>query len=135
MSDGERRDSGFPAVTDVVTQNGIDAYAEISGDFNPLHVDPEAAAASEFGGIIAHGPIALHAFFRAATEWLGMDALPAGSEVKVTYRAPTRPGDEIAVRLGELETGEDGRAELKAECIKQDRTTVVSVTAVLPAVG
>ena len=121
----------FPTVTELVTQDSIDAYAEISGDFNPLHVDPEAAAASEFGGIIAHGPVALHAFFRAATEWLGTDALPAGSEVKVTYRAPTRPGDEVTVRLGELQAGEHGRSELKAECVTQDGTTVVSVTAVL----
>ena len=37
----------FPTVTDRVTQVGIDAYAELSGDFNPLHVDAEAAAASE----------------------------------------------------------------------------------------
>jgi 3-hydroxybutyryl-CoA dehydratase len=122
----------FPEVTDVVTQDGIDAYAEISGDFNPLHVDPAAAAASEFGGIIAHGPIALHAFFRAATEWLGVEALPAGSSVKVTYRAPTRPGDEVSVRLGEMSTLDDGSRELAAECVTQEGTTVVSVRAVLP---
>jgi 3-hydroxybutyryl-CoA dehydratase len=123
----------FPRVTDLVTQDGIDAYAEISGDFNPLHVDPEAAAASEFGGIIAHGPIALHAFFRAATEWLDTDALPAGSEVKVTYRAPTRPGDQVACRLGELTQGDDDRVELSAECVTTGDTTVVSIKAVLPA--
>jgi 3-hydroxybutyryl-CoA dehydratase len=122
----------FPTVIDLVTQDGIDAYAEISGDFNPLHVDPEAAAASEFGGIIAHGPIALHAFFRAATQWLGSDALPAGSEVKVTYRAPTRPGDEVSSRLSELSPTEDGRIAVTAECVTQDDTTVVSVKAVLP---
>jgi 3-hydroxybutyryl-CoA dehydratase len=121
----------FPAVTDRVTQEGIDAYAEISGDFNPLHVDPEAAAASEFGGIIAHGPIALHAFFRAATEWLGSDALPPGSEVKVTYRAPTRPGDDVACAVRELRDTGDGRTEVEAECVKQDETVVVSVKAVL----
>jgi 3-hydroxybutyryl-CoA dehydratase len=121
----------FPAVTDRVTQEGIDAYAEISGDFNPLHVDPEAAAASEFGGIIAHGPIALHAFFRAATEWLGSDALPQGSEVKVTYRAPTRPGDDVACAVRELRDTGDGRTEVEAECVKQDETVVVSVKAVL----
>lgn len=120
-----------PVVTDVVTQDGIDAYAELSGDFNPLHVDPEAAAASEFGGIIAHGPIALHAFFRAATEWLGSDALPAASEVKVTYRAPTRPGDEVRCELREREDLGDGRTAVKAECVKQDGTVVVSIDAVL----
>ena len=68
-ADDRRRE--FAGITDEVTQDGIDAYAELSGDFNPLHVDPEAAAASEFGGIIAHGPIALHAFFRAATSGWG----------------------------------------------------------------
>lgn len=121
----------FPSVADVVTQDAIDAYAEISGDFNPLHVDPEAAAASEFGGIIAHGPIALHAFFRAATEWLGLDALPAGSEVKVTYRAPTRPGDEITCEVRELEREADGSVSVAADCVNQEGTTVVTIAAVL----
>src|SRR4051812_32276488 len=101
---------------DVVTQATIDAYAELSGDYNPLHVDPEAAAASEFGGIIAHGPIALHAFFRAATDWLGTEALPPGAEVKVTYRHPVRPGDTIAC-VAEPEAA-DG--ELAASCRNQD---------------
>lgn len=121
----------FPRVVDAVTQPGIDAYAELSGDFNPLHVDPEAAAASEFGGIIAHGPIALHAFLRAATEWLGAEALPAGSEVKVTYRAPTRPGDAIAAEAREIAQRPDGRHDVAADCVNQDGTTVVSVRAIL----
>ena len=124
--------SGFPPVTDTVTQAGIDAYAEISGDFNPLHVDPEVAAASEFGGIIAHGPIALHAFFRAATEWLGTDALPAGSEIKVTYRAPTRPGDEVSCQVSELRPRDDGLDEVRADCVTGAGTTVVTVQSVLP---
>jgi acyl dehydratase len=121
----------FAAVTDHVSQDGIDAYAEIFGDFNPLHVDPEAAAASEFGGIIAHGPIALHAFFRAATSWLGSDALAPGSEVKVTYRAPTRPGDDVRCEIREQRDGDRGSTEAEAECVKQDETVVVSVKAVL----
>jgi acyl dehydratase len=122
----------FPNLTDVVSQDVIDAYAEMSGDFNPLHVDPEAAADSEFGGIIAHGPIALHAFFRAATEWLGVDALPPGSDVKVTYRAPTRPGDRVTCRLTSLRESAGGRRELEAECVTQEEATVVSVRAILP---
>lgn len=122
----------FPAVTEPVTQDVIDAYAEISGDFNPLHVDPEAAAASEFGGVIAHGPIALHPFFRAATKWLGTEALPPGSEVKVTYRAPTRPGDRVSCRLEDITTLAGGDHELDAACVTNDGTTVVSIRAHLP---
>jgi 3-hydroxybutyryl-CoA dehydratase len=123
--------SDFGGVTEDVTQAGIDAYAELSGDFNPLHVDPEAAAASEFGGIIAHGPIALQAFFRAATTWLGVDALPPGCEVAVTYRAPTRPGDAVTCELRSLAEAGGGRAEITADCEKQDGTPVVSVRATL----
>lgn len=121
----------FPTVSDRVTQDAIDAYAELSGDFNPLHVDPEVAAASEFGGIIAHGPIALHAFFRAATEWLGADALQPASQVRVTYRAPTRPDDEIRCELREQQELPDGRVAVEADCVKQDGTIVVTVRAVL----
>jgi len=121
----------FPKVVDEVTQPGIDAYAELSGDFNPLHVDPEAAAASEFGGIIAHGPIALQSFLRAATAWLGVEALPPGSSVQVTYRAPTRPGDHVAAEVRAVAERADGRHDVEAECVTQDGTTVVSVRAVL----
>jgi 3-hydroxybutyryl-CoA dehydratase len=124
--------SDFVSVTDTVTQDAIDAYAELSGDFNPLHVDPAAAAASEFGGIIAHGPIALHAFFRTATTWLGSDALAPGSEVKVTYRAPTRPGDAVSCVVESVGATEDGRLALEAQCVTGEGTTVVSVKALLP---
>lgn len=109
-------------MTESVTQASIDAYAELSGDFNPLHVDPAAAAASEFGGTIAHGPISLQPFFRAATELLGTEALPPGTTVAVTYRHPVRPGDEVSCAF-------DGSAA--TECVNQDGVTVVSVEASL----
>jgi acyl dehydratase len=125
------RPGDFPSVTDTVTQASIDAYAELSGDFNPLHVDPVAAAASEFGGIIAHGPIALHAFFRSATDWLGADPMPPGSSVQVTFRAPTRPDDAVACQLTSLEDADDGATRIEAACVKQDGTTVVTVKATL----
>lgn len=112
---------GFGYGGDVVTEATIAAYAELSEDFNPLHVDLEAATASEFGGIIAHGPIALHSFFLAATAWLGVEALPPGSQVKVTYRHPVRPGDRVACAGSPSES----------ECVNQAGTTVVSVRSTL----
>jgi 3-hydroxybutyryl-CoA dehydratase len=38
-----------------VTQGMIDAYADLTGDYNPVHVDPVYAATTRFGGCIAHG--------------------------------------------------------------------------------
>ena len=38
-----------------VTQETIDAFAATTGDRNPIHIDPEYAASTQFGGTIAHG--------------------------------------------------------------------------------
>ncbi len=41
-----------------VTEADVMAFAEVTGDFNPVHVDEAAAARSPFGGRIAHGMLA-----------------------------------------------------------------------------
>lgn len=123
---------GFPSVSEAVSQETIDRYAEISGDYNPIHVDEEAAAASEFGGTIAHGPIALQTFFRSLTEWLEAPAPPEGSVVQVTFRAPTRPGDTIRCELRDLDRS-GSATELSAECVNQTDATVISAKATVPS--
>jgi 3-hydroxybutyryl-CoA dehydratase len=118
----------FPSASEHVTQETINRYADISGDYNPIHVDEEAAAASEFGGTIAHGPIALQTFFRSLTEWLDSPAPPAGTVINITFRAPTRPGDTIHCELRE----QDGD-EITAECVNQTDATVISAKATIPS--
>ena len=54
-----------------IDQQRIDAFAEITEDRQFIHIDPEAARATPFGGPIAHGFLTL-AMFSA----LAMDALP-----------------------------------------------------------
>jgi acyl dehydratase len=43
----------------VVTQDDINTFADLTGDWQPIHVDPELAAQSPFGGTIAHGFLTL----------------------------------------------------------------------------
>jgi acyl dehydratase len=38
-----------------VTQDAIDAFADVTGDHQWIHVDPERAKDTPFGGTIAHG--------------------------------------------------------------------------------
>jgi len=45
----------LPELIQAVDQNMIDAYADASGDINPLHIDPEFAKTTFFGRTIAHG--------------------------------------------------------------------------------
>jgi acyl dehydratase len=42
-----------------VSQERIDQFAQATGDFQFIHVDPEAAAKTPFGGTIAHGFLTL----------------------------------------------------------------------------
>src|SRR5918911_631509 len=42
-----------------VTQDRVDAFADVTGDHQWIHVDPERAAKTPFGGTIAHGFLTL----------------------------------------------------------------------------
>ncbi|MBK9129480.1 MAG: MaoC family dehydratase [Phycisphaerales bacterium] len=51
------------------------AYAEITGDYNPIHVDPEFAARSPMKGVIAHGTMSMNLLWQSIAATLGEDAL------------------------------------------------------------
>lgn len=77
-----------------VRAEDITAFAEISGDHNPVHLDHSFARDTAFKGIIAHGM--LSAGYISAV--LGND-LPGSGAIYVgqtlSFRAPVRPGDEV----------------------------------------
>ncbi len=58
-----------------VTQADIDLYAELTNDFNPLHVDPEFAAATPMGGTIAHGTLSVNLIWQSLARTVGATAL------------------------------------------------------------
>lgn len=80
-----------------VTQADIDAYADLTGDYNPLHVDAEAGRRSPFGSTIAHGPLPL-AFLQRAVEERHGSAWPRGLHLDARYVGPTLPGDVVEVQ-------------------------------------
>ena len=78
----------------------IAAFAELSGDRNPLHLDEEYARGTAFGGRVAHGAqgIAL------ATRLMAQSGLTAGTLVALLgldwrFVAPIRPGDRLSLKL------------------------------------
>ncbi len=83
----------LPASDHVVTREDVQAYAEASGDLNPLHRDEEVARAAGFPGIVAHGMLTMGTLASALVEWLG----DAGALVrmKAQFRSPVFLGETI----------------------------------------
>jgi 3-hydroxybutyryl-CoA dehydratase len=121
----------FPEVTHHITERSIRTYAELSGDFNPLHVDPEYAAASRFGSVVAHGPLGLQTVFESVTTWLGLDALPTGASLEASYLAPVRPGDAVRSRVAEM-LDHAGTLVLSVTCTNQRDETVIEALVSVP---
>src|SRR4051795_9518777 len=71
-------------------------YAGASGDFNPIHIDPEFAKAVGLPGNILHGLYSMAQVARAATETGGGDPR-ALKRLKVQFRGMGRPEVEIRV--------------------------------------
>lgn len=77
-----------------ITQDRINAYAEITGDPNPIHLDAEFAAKTEMRGIIAHGTLSLNLLWRSVAETFGAAACD-GAEMDIRFVKPVRVDDVV----------------------------------------
>ena len=84
----------LPTVERLITQERIQRYAEASGDFNPVHVDADFAAGSQFGRTIAHGMLVAASISEMMTRAFEND-WPSTGRLKLRFRAPVYPGDTI----------------------------------------
>src|ERR671922_1797568 len=75
----------IPSLAKVVQREEVKAYADASGDQNPLHQDDAFAQSVGFPGIIAHGMFTMAHLTTALTRWLGDPA--ALKAVGVQFRA------------------------------------------------
>ena len=81
-----------------ISVRDIELFTEISGDRNPIHYDPEFAAATSFGGIVVQGGVTTALLNAVVAE----DLPGPGSvflNVDWSFRAPVRPGDVITARV------------------------------------
>lgn len=129
--DAIRIGDALPQVSLEITQELINEYAVLSGDFNPIHVDLEAAAKSEFKGTIAHGTIPVEPMIQSICRWLGRPWCPEGTEMHLRFRAPSRPGDSIrnVAKIVDKKV-EHGRRTVTVEfsCLNQHDHPVINGT-------
>ena len=69
------------------TQENVKRFAEITGDNNPIHLNPEYAAKTPFGKPIVHGMFAASVFSKVfGTQWPGEGTIYMSQEM--SFRAP-----------------------------------------------
>lgn len=116
-----------------VTETHIVNWANLAGDWLPLHVDHHASEATGFGSVIAHGPLTLSLalglviqsgfFGDAVIAWLGLD--------EVRLPRPVLPGDTIYAHVSVAEqvpTSKParGRVTLSYEVVNQRDEVVLT---------
>jgi 3-hydroxybutyryl-CoA dehydratase len=102
-----------------VSEADVAQFAAVSGDFNPVHMDAVAAAASPFGGRIAHGML-IAAYISAAIA----NGVPGPGAVylsqSLAFKLPVRIGDTVTVRIEVLEVkARTRRVRLATVCTNQ----------------
>ncbi len=119
-----------------VTEAEIVAFAR-QFDPQPIHTDPEAAAAGPFGGLIASGWHTAGLMMRLlASNFLSPAASIASPGVdELRWRAPVRPGDQLRIRVRITEATpsrskpDRGMIRSAIEVINQHDTVVMSLSA------
>ena len=109
----------------VVTDAMLVAFAEVTGDHNPVHLDDAFAATTRFGGRIAHGML-VGGFISAAiaTRLPGPGTVYLGQSLRFTR--PVRIGDTVTTRVEVLElVPGKKRARLGTRCENQRGETVL----------
>ena len=93
----------IPALSKVVRREEVKAYADASGDQNPLHQDDTFARMVGFPGIIAHGMFTMGHLAACVTTWAGDPA--SITRLSAQFRAPVFMGEELVAggRIGSLD--------------------------------
>ena len=86
----------IPTLSKVVKREEVKAYADASGDQNPLHQDDNFARSVGFPGIIAHGMFTMAHLTKALTDWVGDPG--ALKRMKVQFRAVVFMDEEIVAK-------------------------------------
>ena len=117
--------------TRTITAEDVEGFARISGDRNPLHFDPEFAAATRAGGLIVHGGLTT-ALFNA----LVAEVLPGPGSVFLhqewDYPAPVYIGDTVTAEV-EVTDARADKPITRLSCVarRADGTEVLRGTCVV----
>lgn len=112
-------------ITKTIEQSDIDAFANVTGDHNPVHVDEEFAKTTRFGKRIAHGMLTASLISAVLANKLpGEGSVYLGQTLQ--FVAPVFAGDEITARVT-VKAIRDDKPIVKLEtiCVNQRDEIVI----------
>jgi len=98
-------------------------YAGASGDFNPIHIDPEFGKMVGLGGVILHGLCTFGFMTKTVTDWTG----DPGSlkKIKCRFAKPVHLGDTVTTKAT-LSAVEGNKATIGLTVSNQDGADVLT---------
>ena len=120
------------SVTKRITQADIDAFARVSGDDNPAHVDAAWAEATRLGGRVAHGMLTAGLISAAlGTKLPGPGSIYMSQTLR--WVAPVRPGDLLTATVTIKEIAADkGRVVLDTVVSRDGEPVLTGEALVMP---
>jgi len=121
----------FAAIERALTQHDFDAFAALSGDDNPIHVDPEFSARTSFGRTVSHGML-LYTVLRGLTEKL----VPGARQLRQELMFPAPAYADEPIRFeARVESEHDGVAEISVRATRVADETCVCEGKCFLAIG
>ena len=109
----------------LVTQEQIAAYADASGDHNPIHLDPDFARMVGLPGTIAHGLLDMGILTEAVARWAG--GYEYVESVAIRFSKPLLPGQTLTCTGRVVDIDETGaHATLEVEAASDDGNRVLA---------
>jgi 3-hydroxybutyryl-CoA dehydratase len=111
--------------TRTIEQADVDAFAQVTGDRNPVHLDEAFAQQTRFGRRIAHGMLTASLISSVLANQLpGEGSVYLGQTLQ--FVAPVFPGDEVTARVTVTEVRENRPIiKLETTCVNQRGETVI----------
>ncbi|MFT9847270.1 MaoC family dehydratase [Aneurinibacillus sp. REN35] len=108
-----------------ITNEDIVAFATLTGDVNPIHLDEEFAKTTFFKGRIAHGMLTASFISTVlGTQLPGTNTIYLSQNLK--FKAPVKIGDTITAMAEVIEKRDDRKLiKLRTNLINQDQKVVV----------
>ena len=105
----------FEPISYALTRADLVAYAEASGDPNPIHQDEDVAHSVGLAGVIAHGMLTLGLAGRAVATWTdNAEVVELGCKFTNPVVVPAEGSVEVVV-AGTVKKVEDGLATIALE--------------------